>query len=170
MIKRKKVGHVYKLISKARKHPEILFNYGFNYYEDDDQEVKVFACPIILSQENPLFIQCVRFLENCYEEATSDERKTDFKDFEFKLVLQENQQNAWKLVLNDDLIKEFSQAQLCVAIDKKVEGGTFLFINSPIQNAYYNAQTIRECAGDVLNKLLEDKIVYERRYLYSPRG
>lgn len=170
MIRRKKVGHVYKLISKVRKHPEILLNYGFNYYEDDDKEIKIFAYPIRLSQENPLFIQCVRFLEHCYEEATSEERAKDFKDFEFNLVLQDNQQNAWKLVLNDDIIEEFSQAQLCVATDKEVEGSTFLFINSPIQNAYYNAQTIRECAGEILDKLLKDKIVYERRYLYDPRG
>lgn len=169
MLKRKKFGRVYKLMSKVRKHPEILLKYGFNYYEDDDNEVRVFAHPILLKEDNSLFIQCVRFLEHCYEEATSEEREKDFKDFEFKLELQENQQNAWRLVLNEDLIKEFSQAQLCVTVDKRVDGSTFLFINSPIQNAYYNAETIRECANDIVQKLVENKIIYERRYLYDTK-
>ena len=169
-MKTKKIGYVYKLTSKFRKHPELLLHYGFNYFEDDDKEIKVFACPIELSQDNPLFRQCIRFLEKCYEEATTEEREKDFKDFEFKLELQENQENAWKLVMNDDLKKEFSQAQLCVAIDKKVDGSTFLFINSPIQNAYYNRDTIRECASKIIDNLLVNKVIYARRYLYNTRG
>ena len=169
MMRRQKSGRVYKLMSKVRKHPEILLNekYGFQYFEDEDQEVKVFAQPITLKEDNQLFTQCVRYLEKCYEEATTEEREKDFKDFEFKLELQEDQHNVWRLVLTEDLKKEFSQAQLCVCVDKRVEGGTLLFINSPLQDAYYNAQTIRECAGEIVQKLLDDKLIYEKKQRYN---
>ena len=65
----KKATYVYQLKHKYKKHPEELYNYGFNFFTDDGEEVKIFACPIILAQDNPLFIQCVRFLEHCYEQA-----------------------------------------------------------------------------------------------------
>lgn len=169
MLKRKKSAYVYKLVSKVRKHPELLLDkkYGFNYFEDEKQEVKIFAKPITLKEDNPLFIQCVRFFEHCYETATSEERKKDFEGYEFKLELQENQQNAWRLVLTDELKKEFSEAQLCVTVDKKIEDATYLFINSPIQNAYYHAKTLDECAGETIKLLLDNKLIYKKKRFYN---
>ena len=162
-----KTGKVYRLVSKYRKHPELLLNYGFNFYEDEDHETQVFAYPIKLAKDNPLFIQCVRFLEHCYEEATTEEREKDFMDYEFRLELQENQKNAWRLVLTQDLIDEFSNAQLCVTLDKASQDCTFLFINSPIQNAYYHADTVRECAPEFIKRLFKDKVIYTKKIKYK---
>ena len=86
----KKTAFVYGLVSKFKKRPDGLLKYGFQYFKSDDDEVKVFAYPIVLSQTNPLFLQCVRLLEQCYERATTEERKKDFKDYTFKRKLNEN--------------------------------------------------------------------------------
>ena len=161
--------YVYRLVSKYRKHPELLLDYGFNFYTDEKNEEKIFAFPVVLKEENPLFIQCVRFLEHCYGEATTEERKTDFKDFEFKKELNSKQQWVDRLVLNDKIREEFSQAQLCVSINKMEQDSSYLFINSPIQNSYYNYETIKDCAPELVEKLLKDKVIYARRYLYNSR-
>ena len=166
----KKKTYVYKLTSKYRKHPELLLAYGFQYFESDDKDVNVFAHPIVLKEDNPLFIQCVRFLEHIYAEATTEERERDFQGYEFKKELQVNQQNVDRLVITDDIRKEFSTAQLCVSICKSAGDKTILFINSPIENSYYHYETVRECAPELIDKLWKDKVIYARRYLYDTRG
>lgn len=162
----RKVTHVYSLIYKYKMKPELLLQHGFNYFESDDKDVSVFAIPILLKEDNPLFIQCVRFLEKAYEDASTEDRKKDFKDYEFKLELQENQQNAWRLVMTDELKKEFSQAQLCVSINKAAKDKAILFINSPIQNSYYHFETIEKCAPELVQKLVKDKVIFKKRYKY----
>lgn len=165
-MKRKKVTYVYKLKAKYRKHPELLIDYGFQYYESDEKDVRVFALPITLTQDNPLFTQCVRFIEHIYEQATTEEREKDFAGFEFRKELQVNQQNVDRLVLTDEIIKELSAAQLCVSINEKDSDKTLLFVNSPIQNIYYHFKTVEDCAPELIKKLKEDKVIYARRYLY----
>ena len=166
-MKRKKKAYVYKLTSKYRKHPELLLEFGFQYYEDEEHEVSVFAVPLKISQDNPLFKQCVAFLEHVYAEATTEERERDFQGFEFRKELQPDQHNVDKLILNDQLIDEFSSCALCVSIDKNVQDKCFLFINSPLQDAHYNHETIRECAPELVDKLLQNKVIYARRYFYN---
>ena len=166
-MKRKKKAYIYKLTAKYRRHPELLLNYGFQYFADEKNEVGVFAIPLTISQDNPLFKQCVSFLEHVYMNATTEERKKDFKGLEFKKELQPDQHNVDKLVLNDELIKEFSQCQLCVSVDKNVQDQTFLFINSPLQDAHYNHETVHNCAPELIDKLIKDKVIYARRYLYN---
>ena len=166
----KKKTKVYKLVSKFRKNPDLLLEHGFNYYEDEDKEVQLYAIPILLKQDNPLFTQCVKMLEGCYEEATTEEREKDFKDFKFRLELQPDQHNEWRLELTDDLIQEFSQAQICVVIKKGLQDSTLLFVNSPLKDAYYNSQTIKECAPEIIDDLIKDKVIYERRHIYNTRG
>lgn len=165
----KQKTYVYKLTSKYRKRPELLLKYGFNFYTDEKNEEQIFAYPIILKQNNPLFIQCVRFLEHCYGEASTKERERDFKGYEFKKELLPNQKTVDRLVLKEDVIKEFEEAQLCVSINKMEADSSFLFINSPIQNAYYNYKTIEECAPDIIEKLLKDKVIYARRHIYNSK-
>ena len=161
--------YIYKLVSKYFKHPELLLEYGFNYYTDEEQEMEIFAYPIALSQDNPLFIQCVRFFEHCYMQATTEEREELFQGYEFKQELLPNQKNVERLVLTDEVVKEFSQAQICVTVNKREKDKGILFVNSPIQNTYYNYETVRGCAPDLIEKLLKDKVVYARRYIYSSR-
>ena len=165
----RKKTKVYKLVSKYRKNPDLLLEHGFNYYESDEKDVKLYAIPILLTQDSPLFTQCVKFMEKIYEEATSEQRKEDFKDFTFKLELQPDQHNEWRLQLTDDLIQEFSQAQICVVIEKGVEDSTLLFVNSPLKDPYYNAQTIKETAPEIIDELLKEKVIYERRHIYNSR-
>jgi len=163
----RKKTYIYKLTSKYRKHPELLLNYGFQYYESDDKDVNIFAIPIKLKQDNPLFIQCVRFFEHVYSEATTEEREKEFQGYEFKKELQVNQQNVDRLVLTESVIEEFSAAQLCVSISKLDKDTTLLFINSPIQNSYYHFETIKECAPELIEKLLKDKVIYQKSYRYK---
>ena len=165
----RKKTFVYKLVSKYRKHPELLLNFGFQFYTDEKNEEQIFAYPVVLAEDNPLFTQCVRFLEICYGKATTEERENDFKGFEFKKELTNDQQWVDRLIMNDDLKNEFSQAQLCVSINKREADSCYLFINSPMQNAYYNFQTIKDCAPEIIEKLLKNKVIYARRHLYNPR-
>lgn len=165
----KKKTYVYKLTSKYRKKPELLMNYGFSYFENEEQDVGVFAYPVVLKQDNPLFIQGVRFFEHIYSEATSEERAKDFEGYQFKKELQEDQHNVDRLVLTKDVIKEFSQAQICVSVRKNDTDRTLLFVNSPLQNTYYHYKTIYDCAPELIDKMLKDKVIYERRYLYDTR-
>lgn len=162
----KKLTYVYQLIYKFKKKPELLLEHGFQYYADEENEIGIFAYPITLPQDNPLFVQAVRFLEHCYEQATTKEREEDFKDFEFKEELLPNQKTVQRLVLTDELIKEFSAAQVCVCVDKKVKDWGILFINSPLQDSHYNYQTIKECAPEFIEKLLKDKVIFQKRYKY----
>ena len=166
----KKKTYVYKLTSKYRKHPELLLNFGFQYYESDDKDVNIFAQPLKLSEDNPLFIQAVRFMEHIYAEATTEERETDLKGYEFRRELQPDQHDIDRLVLTDDLRKEFSSAQLCVSICKSAGDKTILFVNSPIENNYYHFETVKECAPELIEKLLKEKVIYARRHIYDTRG
>ena len=163
----KKKTYIYKLTSKYRKHPELLLDYGFQYYESEDKDASIFAIPITLKTDNPLFIQCVRFLEHIYSEATTEERERDFEGYEFKKELQVNQQNVDRLVLTESVVEELSAAQLCVSISKRDEDKSLLFINSPIQNAYYHFETIRECAPELIDKMLEEKVIYKKAHRYN---
>lgn len=163
----KKKTYIYRITSKVRRHPELLLNYGFQYFESEDKDFSVFAFPIKLSQDNPLFTQGIRFMEHIYGEATSEERTADFKDYEFTKELLPNQQLVDRLVLTESVIEEFSTAQLCVSISKTDADKSILFINSPIQNAYYHFQTVEESAPELVKKLLEDKIIYKKAYRYN---
>lgn len=166
-MKKFKKTKVYKVKSKFRKNPDLLLEHGFNYYEDEDKTIKIYAISIVLNKDNPLFTQCVNFLEQCYESATTEERERDFKDFKFRLELQVDQTNKWRLVLDDDLIQEISQAQICVVFDEEAKDKTLLFINSPLKDYYYSSKLIRETAPEIINKLIKDKVIYEKRYIYN---
>ena len=165
-MKTKKTTYVYQLIYKFKKHPELLLEHGFQFYSDEDNEVKIFAHPVTLKEDNPLFVQCVRFLEHCYEEATTKEREEDFSGFEFKEELQPDQKTKYSLVMTDELRKEFEAAQLCVSIDKNNEDAAILFVNSPMQDAHYNFQTLYNCDPEFIEKLLKDRVIFKRRYRY----
>ena len=165
----KKTTFVYSLVSKYKKRPDALLKYGFNYYKSDDNEVKLFAYPIILSQTNSLFKQCVRLFEQCYEQATSEERKNDFKDYQFERKLNPDQHWEYKLVLTDDLIKEFSTAQLCIDINPRESDSYYLYINSPLKTAFYNFKQIEECARNLIKKLIDDKIIYLKKIKYESK-
>ena len=159
--------YVYRLIYKYRKHPELLLQYGFQFYTDEKSEEKVFAYHIALKEDNPLFIQCVRFLEHCYNQATTKERETDFKDFQFRLELQEDQSNYWRLILDDNTRAEFSAAQLCVSINSMESDSSYLFINSPMQNSYYNYKTVEECAPEFIKSLLDKRVIFKMAKRYK---
>ena len=163
--------YIYKLKSKYKKHPEVLLHFGFNYYESEGEEDKVtaFVHPLVIKEDNPLFIQAVRFLEHIYEKASSEEREKDFKDFKFERVLLENQETVDRLVLDDNLRKQFSEVALCVSLDKNAVDSGALFIQSPLEDAHYNYQTLELCAPELIKALLEKDIIYAKRYFYNPK-
>ena len=153
--------YIYKLDKRYKNRPEILLKYGFACYKSEEDADIVFSYPVFLKETDYLFVQCVRFLEHAYDEATSEEREADFKDFEFKKVLTEKQEWKTELVLTDELRKEFSGCQLCMGIfgnEKNV-----FFINSPLQDSYYNWETVRSCAEKIIDLLLKDHIIYAKK-------
>ena len=162
----KKQTYIYKLKKRYQKNPEVLLNYGFQYFEDEEGKEKIFAHNLKISPDNPLFKQCILFLEHVYNGATTEERERDFCDFEFRLELQEDQSNKWKLVMNDDLAKEFAICELCVSVNRKDRDFGILFINSPLQDAHFNYKTLQECAPELINNLLNDKIISARIKYY----
>lgn len=153
--------YIYKLDKRYKKRPEILLKYGFACYKSEDDGDVVFAYPVHLSENHPLFTQCKRFFEHIYETATTEEREADFKDFEFKRILRDDQTWGYELVMDEDLTKQFSECQLCCGIfgmDKNA-----LFINSPMQNTHYNYETVHEAAPDLIEQLLKDRIIFAKK-------
>lgn len=153
--------YLYKVKYKFKKKPDLLLSLGFSKYEDELGEEVLYAMPISLPQNGSIFAYLKRSLEKIYTYATSEERKTDFKDYEFKEILTEDQKKDYELVLTDSLIKEFTQAQLCLYDNG--EGAWCLFINAPDHVQYYNALTLEESCGDIVSKLVEAKVIYKAR-------
>ena len=153
--------YLYKIKYKFKKKPDLLLSFGFAKFEDELGEEVLYAMPISLPQNGSIFAYLKRSLEKIYTYATSEERKTDFKDYEFKEILTEDQKKDYELVLTDSLIKEFTQAQLCLYDNG--EGAWCLFINAPDHVQYYNALTLKESCGDIVSKLVEAKVIYKAR-------
>ena len=42
-------------------------------------------------------------------------------------------------------------------------GKNQLFINAPDHNQYFNSLVLDECAGEFINELLKDKIIYKAK-------
>lgn len=163
----KKKTYVYKLTGKYRRHPELLYDYGFDYFEDEEQDMAVFAQFVRIGQDNKLFQQCVSILESMYDKATTAEREEFFSDFKFVEELQPDQKTVTKLVLDEGLIDEFSLCQVCVTIKKDADEPGVLFINSPLSDRYYNYQILQECAPELIEKMVKNKVIYARRHFYN---
>ena len=153
--------YLYKIKYKFKKKPDLLLKFGFSKYEDELGEEVLYAMPIILPENASIFAYLKRSLEKIYTYATSEERQTDFKDYEFKEILTEKQQKDYDLVITDAIRKEFTQAQLCCY--DSGDGEWCLFINAPDHVQYYNADTLDKECGDLIQKLIEANVIYKKR-------
>jgi len=153
--------YLYKIKYKFKRKPDLLLQYGFSKFEDELGEETLYAMPIVLPENGSIFQYLKRSMEKIYTYATSEERKTDFKNYEFKEILTEKQQKDFDLVITDEIKNEFNKAQLCFYDNG--EGAWCLFINAPDHVQYYNAKTLEEECGDIISKLVEAKIIYKGR-------
>lgn len=153
--------YLYKIRFKFKKHPDLLLENGFSLYEDEAGEEKLYSMPIVLPESSSIFKYLKRSLEKIYTYATTEERQTDFKDYEFKEILTEKQRKDYDLQITDEIRKEFTEAQLCCY--DSGEGAWCLFINAPDHVQYYNTVTLDEDCGDVITKLIKAKVIYKAR-------
>ena len=72
--------YVYKVTHKFVKKPELLAQFGFNPYTDEDGEV-VIAKPLILPFDCGIVKNTKRLFERFYKEATDEEKEKVFDMF-----------------------------------------------------------------------------------------
>lgn len=154
-------NYLYKIKYNFKRNPDKLLNYGFSKYEDELGEETLYAMPIVLPDNGSIFEYLKRSLEKIYTYATSEERLNDFTGYCFVEILTEKQQRDYKLVVTDEIKKDFTEAQLCFY--DSGEGAWCLFINAPDHVQYYNAITLEESCGDIIAKLVEEKLIYKVR-------
>lgn len=156
--------YLYKVKHKFIKKPDLLLENGFSLYEDEVGEEKIYSMPIVLPENGSIFGYLKRALEKIYTYATTEERQTDFKNYEFKKVLKVEKgipKDDYELQVTEDIRKEFTKAQLCFY--DSGEGAWCLFINAPDHVQYYNTLTLEESCSDVIEKLVKAKVIYKAR-------
>lgn len=156
--------YLYKVKHKFIKKPDLLLENGFSLYEDEQGEEKLYSMPIVLPENGSIFEYLKRALEKIYIHATSEERRTDFGNYEFKKVLKVEKgipKDDYELQITNDIREEFTKAQLCCYTSG--EGSWYLFINAPDHVQYYNAITLEESCKSVIEKLVNLGVVYKVR-------
>lgn len=159
----KKTRYIYKVKSKIKKHPELLAKYGFNPYAcegEEDNEI-IYARGLTLKGDCSIVKYLKRAIEKIYTKATSKEREEDFAGLEFKEILTDDQQRDYEVVMNEELYKELTECQLC--IPSSGLGEWSLFINAPDRVEYYNVAILNECAKEIVDVLLTDKVIYKAK-------
>lgn len=147
--------YIYRLKSKYARNKDLLLELGFNYCKTDDDLESYYVMPIKLKKDNPITDYLTKVFEKIYSKA-NDEQKEEFKDYHFDY--------NGHLIWDEKIEQEFTECELCVSdnvddIDKNV-----LFINAPDKITYYNTEIICKCIPNIINKLLEEKVIYAKRY------
>ena len=153
--------YVYKIKSKFKKNPNLLCHYGFSMYESEQDDEVIFAIGIRVSENTSVFQYIKKSIEKIYEKATPEEREKYFKQDEFKEITLENGHKKYELILTDEIIKEFSECQLC-CVDRNL-GAWTLFINAADRQQYYNSEVIYNCVDTLIDYLLQNKVIYKAK-------
>lgn len=144
--------YVYRINHKFVKKPFLLGEFGFNPYEDEETHELVVARPIVLKIDSSIAQSTIKLIEHFYKEASEKEREEDFKDYSFD--------ESGKMIINDELEKEFTHCQLCFYTTDV--GAHQLFVNAGL-NQYFNSKVLDENIGDVIQELIKNKIIYKKR-------
>lgn len=145
--------YVYKINHKFIKKPYLLEKFGFHPYEDEETHELIVAMPIVLPLDSSVVQSAIKLVEHIYKNDSEKEKEEDFKDYQFD--------NDGKIILNEELEKEFTHCQLCF-YDKDV-GAFQLFINAPGLNQYFNSKVLDENIGEIIKTLLENKVIYKKK-------
>lgn len=154
-------NYLYKVKYNFKKKTDPLLRFGFSKYTDELGEETLFSMPIVLPENGSIFQYLKRSLEKIYTYATTEERQADFSDYEFVEILTEKQQRDYNLVITDAIRNELTKAQLCCY--DSGEGAWCLFINAPDHVQYYNAITLEESCGEIINELVRAGVIYKAR-------
>lgn len=153
--------YLYKLKHKYTKEYNLLTKYGFLPYKDEAEEETFYSIPIKLNKDGAIYKYLVRALEKIYTHATTEERESDFKEYEFTEILNENQERDYKITITPELEKELTECQLCI-VDKNI-GANCLFINAPDKVEYYSTTDLDENCKEIIDRLIEDKVIYKKK-------
>ena len=157
--------YLYKVKYNFKKKSDPLLRFGFSKYEDDLGEETIFAMPIVLPESGSIFAYLKGALEKIYENATTEEREEDFCNFKFEKVVKVSDKgvpkDGYNLVITDDIRNQLTKAQLCCY--NAGEGAWCLFINAPDNIQYYNAITLEESCGEIINELVKAGVIYKVR-------
>lgn len=143
-------NYVYKLKSKFVKHPELLQDYGFFLYEDNDGVERVYAKGIKLSEDCSVIKYIIKRFENAYKNS---DNKEEFSEYSFY--------KNGKLRRTKKVIEELTKCQLCAFTYG--ENKSSLFINSPDSIEYFNSKVLEECCSKIIERLLEEKVIYKKK-------
>ena len=145
--------YVYKIVHKYIKHSNLLEQFGFHPYQDEETGEFVIAKPLVLPFDCGIVQNTKKLFERFYKEATDKEKEEDFKDYQF------NEDGT--VVVTPELKKEWTECQICFYLEGV--GRNQLFINAPDQNQYFNKLVLDKCAERVVNELLEAKVIYKAK-------
>ena len=153
--------YVYKLNFKYVKNPEALLEYGFSLYKPEDEEdfIYFYAINLVLDKDSLPVKRIIKHVGAIYTKATEEEKKEidpTGKRFKFN---EKDKRYTWKPLKKD--YDDITKAQLCVCNTGTTRN--VLFINAADKTEYYDAEIMRKMVGNIVDKLLEEKVIYQKR-------
>lgn len=149
-----KVKH--KFVKLRKKGYREIENFGFNLYKDEEGNDEIYAISIVLKPDNHIVVHAKKIIEHFYKEATEEQRKEDFSEFEFA----DNE-----IVMNEKALELLTRTQLCFSVKGKT--ANILFVNGTDAREYYSVETLDECAKEMINYLLENKVIYKTKATFT---
>ena len=163
----RKTAYIYKLKAKyVKNYKAVLALYPcLSLYEGEDE--RMIAMPFRLPEKSLLSQGLVKQIEFLYEKGTSKEREEWEKNgMTFTEVLNPDQSTHFVLNMNEEILNEITEAQLCMSLSDIDKG--CLFINAPNKIAYYNIGIYEDSGlGDLIKSLLDNKIIYRKKVRYG---
>jgi hypothetical protein len=153
--------YVYKLNFKYVKHPEELLKHGFSLYKPEGEEegIYFYAISLILNKEALPVKRIIKHVGTIYTKAKDDEKKEidpSGKRFAYDKT---NKRYNWKPLKKD--YDDITKAQLCVCNTGSTRN--LLFINAADKTEYYDAEIMRQMVANIIDKLLDENVIYEKR-------
>lgn len=167
MKKRKKTAYIYRLKSEFIKTPAKLIGAYPFFAEFKGEDQHIIAMKFTLPFESLLTQGLVKQIEFLYEKGTSKEREEWEKNgITFTEVLEPDQSTHFSLIMNDDLKKDLTEAELCISLSDEDRG--CMFINAPNKIAYYNVSLYEDSGlGELVQSLLKNGYIYRKKVKYG---
>lgn len=155
--------YVYKLTTSYAKHPEKLLDYGFSLYEATEEAgegIYFYVINLKLDKEALPVKRIIKHLSTVYTKATDEEKKEIVKELGDHFTFnKKDKRYQWKPIKKD--YEDICKAQLCVCGFGTTRN--LLFINAADKTEYYDAEIMRQMVANIIDKLLDEKIIYEKR-------
>ena len=162
--------YVYKLNFKYAKNPELLLEHGFSLYKPEDEPevvpqnyngvfVRFYAINLVLDRDSLPVKRIIKHVNTVYKKATEKEKK-EIDDSGMIFVYDPKEKRSLWAPTDKDF-EDITKAQLCVC--NIGDTRNLLFINAADKTEYYDAEIMRKMVGNIIDKLLEDKVIYQKK-------